>query len=263
MINQSDLPFRLLARSHGATLAYTQMLIPERILNDQEYLEFHQRELGMQVERPVVVQVCGNEVESVVQAAKKMVGLCDGVDLNLGCPQEAAREGHYGAYLLGQKDWPLVESLVSSLVQSLPIPVSTKLRLCQPTPSTVTLAKRLEHAGSSWITLHARHSSARRRRQGAADLEQVRILKEAVSIPVVSNGNVRTWDDVVKNEELTGADGIMVGETLLGNPCLFEGMVPDPVQISLEYLSICRDHPNTATLETIQTHIRHFVDFQW
>lgn len=79
MINQSDLPFRLLTRSHGATLAYTQMLIPERILNDQEYLEFHQRELGMHGERPVVAQVCGNEVESVVQAARKMVGLCDGV----------------------------------------------------------------------------------------------------------------------------------------------------------------------------------------
>lgn len=79
MINQSDRPFRLLVRSHGATLAFTQMLHPDRILNDQEYLEFHQRELGMEHDRPVVVQVCGNEVESVVQAAKKMVGYCDGV----------------------------------------------------------------------------------------------------------------------------------------------------------------------------------------
>jgi hypothetical protein len=79
MINQSDLPFRLLVRSHGATLAYTQMLIPERILNDPEYLEFHQRELGIQAERPVVVQLCGNEVQSVVEAARKMVGFCDGV----------------------------------------------------------------------------------------------------------------------------------------------------------------------------------------
>lgn len=172
---------------------------------------------------------------------------------------------------------------VSALSQNLPIPISTKLRLCQPTSSTVTLARRLEHAGSSWITLHARHPSARRRRQGAADLEQVRILKESVGVPVVSNGNVRTWEDIVENKEYTGADGIMVGETLLGNPwcvlytmrqrhgavdepvrpSIFEGVVPDPVQISLEYLTFCRDHPNAAMLQTIQTHVRHFVDFQW
>ena len=101
---------------------------------------------------------------------------------------------------------------------SLTVPVSAKLRLCQPAAATVHLARRLEHAGASWITLHARTVSARRRRQGAADLEQVRLLKETLSVPVVSNGNVKTWEDVVSNSETTGADGAMVGETLLENP---------------------------------------------
>jgi tRNA-dihydrouridine synthase 1 len=102
--------------------------------------------------------------------------------------------------------------------QSFTVPVSTKLRLCQPAPKTLDLALRLEACGASWITLHARTVSARRRRQGAADLNYVKSLKEGLSVPVVSNGNVRVWNDLGENLQFTGADGVMVGETLLGNP---------------------------------------------
>ncbi|KAI0333200.1 FMN-linked oxidoreductase [Cubamyces sp. BRFM 1775] len=266
MVNQSDLPFRLLVRRYNTSLVYTQMLHPDRLLEDREYLEFHRRGLREGLDAPVVVQLCGNDPEVVVKAARQIVDRADAigayVDLNLGCPQEAAREGHYGGYLLDKKDWPAVEGIVSALSHSLPVPVSAKLRLCQHTPATHELGARLEAAGASWLTLHARHVSARRRRQGAADLVQVKTLKQRVRIPVVSNGNVRTWDDVVRNREETGADGVMVGETLLANPCLFANVTPDPVRISLEYLDICREHPDTATMQTIQTHIRHFVDHQ-
>ena len=80
------------------------------------------------------------------------------------------------------------------------------------------LSQRLEGCGASWITLYARTVSARRRRQGAADLSMVKRLKEGLSIPVISNGNVRNHADLWHNLTLTGADGLMVGETLLGNP---------------------------------------------
>ncbi|KZT01053.1 FMN-linked oxidoreductase [Laetiporus sulphureus 93-53] len=262
MVNQSDLPFRKLVRGYDATLVYTQMLLPERLLDDQEYLDFHLRGLGGPEDRPVVVQLCGNDPETVVKAARKMQVHCDAIDLNLGCPQEAARDAHYGAYLLGQKDWPLVESIVSSMSHSLIVPVSAKLRLCQPASATLDLAQRLENVGASWITLHARTVSARRRRQGAADLEQVKRLKENLTTPVVSNGNVRLWKDVEANRAVTGADGMMVGETLLGNPCLFANVLPDPVDISREYLDLCREDPGTATIETVRTHVRHFIDHQ-
>ncbi|KAF9479789.1 FMN-linked oxidoreductase [Pholiota conissans] len=267
MVNQSDLPFRILVRRHGATTAYTQMYIPERLLNDQEYLEYHIRDLTAagedETSRPVVVQLCGNDPELVVQAGKKVQGYCDAIDINLGCPQEAARDGHFGAYLLGQKDWDLVENIVSSMSHSFTVPVSAKMRLCQPAPKTLALAERLEAAGASWITLHARTVSSRRRRQGAADLSEVKRLKDHLRIPVISNGNVRTYDDLQANLEYTGADGLMVGETLLGNPRLFAGSYPliDPVDVSLEYLAICKECPWT-NLSVIQTHIRHFVEFQ-
>lgn len=276
MVNQSDAPFRMLTRRYGATLAYTQMLDPHKLTDDREYLEFHLRDIqacngaisGSHDDdaRPVVVQLCGNDPEVIVKAARQVQMHCDGIDLNLGCPQEHAREGHFGGYLLGKKDWPLVQSIVSAMSHSLLVPTSTKIRLCPsstPTATTATFGRLLEHAGASWVTLHARHVSAKRRRQGAADLDAVRAVKEALSIPVVSNGNVRTLEDVRANLEYTQADGAMVGETLLGNPTLFSGGdVPDPVHISLNYLSICKQFPDIAPLKTIQTHVRRFVEFQ-
>ncbi len=262
MVNQSDTPFRALVHRHGATLTYTEMLRPARLLSDPDYLAFHRRalELGRSTTGPVVVQVCGNDQDMIVRGAKTVVDLCDGIggysssllclfhssnlsyvrsdaDLNLGCPQDIAREEHFGAYLLGKKDWPLVQDIgklllllkkqalvslntsqVTSLSRSLSVPVSAKLRLCSPASSTLTLATNLEAAGAAFLALHARHPSTRQRRRGAADLSVVKALVEGTGVPVVSNGNVRTWDDVLQNAEYTGASGFMVGETLLGNP---------------------------------------------
>jgi tRNA-dihydrouridine synthase 1 len=107
---------------------------------------------------------------------------------------------------------------VSAMASSLDVPVSAKLRLCQPVDKTKELARRLEAHGASWITLHARTVSARRRRQGPADLSVVKELKSHLNIPVISNGNVRTFSDLQANLEYTAADGLMVGETLLDNP---------------------------------------------
>ncbi|KAJ7255873.1 FMN-linked oxidoreductase [Mycena haematopus] len=265
MVGQSDLPFRTLVQRYGATLAYTQMLKPNLILNDQEYLEFHLRDLTMNPsssELPVVVQLCGNDPDTVVQAGRKFQTYCQGIDLNLGCPQKEALNCHFGAYLLGQKDWPLVEEIVTAMSGSFIVPTATKLRICQPASKTLELAQRLESCGASWLTLHARTVAPNRRRHGAADLSQVKRLKDNLNLPVVSNGNVRVWNDLEANLKTSGADGLMVAETLLGNPCLFANKVPDPVDISLEYLAICRDYPGTASLLVITTHIRHFVDFQ-
>lgn len=85
MIKQSDAPFRLLTQRHGATLAYTQMLDPHKLLEDRDYLEFHQRDLtfgrdaGNETDGSVVVQLCGNDPEIIVQAGKKIQGLCSGI----------------------------------------------------------------------------------------------------------------------------------------------------------------------------------------
>lgn len=168
---------------------------------------------------------------------------------------------------------------VSALAHSLTVPSSAKIRLC-PSAKTTEFGHLLEHAGASWVTLHARHVSAKRRRQGAADLDAIRALKNALSVPVVSNGNVRTFEDLRRNKEYTGADGVMVGETLLGNPwydalprvwsktnavrSLFAGeAVRDPVVMALAYLELCKRLEGVATLKTVQAHVRYMIEFQW
>jgi len=147
------------------------------------------------------------------------------------------------------------------MAHTLIVPTSAKIRLCPSAPTT-ELGRVLEHAGASRVTLHARHVSARRRRQGAADLDAVRDLKATLGIPVVSNGNVRTYADVVRNGAYTHADGLMVGEALLGNPCLFAGeTVRDPVLMAMEYLEVCKGMP-VAALKTMQAHVRYMIEFQ-
>jgi tRNA-dihydrouridine synthase 1 len=82
MVNQSDLPFRLLVRRYGATATYTQMYNPHLLLNDQQYLEYHIRDLGAGTgnhERPVVAQLCGNDPDIIVQAGRKLQGYCDAI----------------------------------------------------------------------------------------------------------------------------------------------------------------------------------------
>ncbi|OJA11379.1 hypothetical protein AZE42_05159 [Rhizopogon vesiculosus] len=85
MVKQSDAPFRILTRRYGATLAYTQMLDPHKLLEDQDYLEFHEHDLTLDhgacsgIGKPVVVQLCGNDPETIVQAGKKIQSLCDGI----------------------------------------------------------------------------------------------------------------------------------------------------------------------------------------
>jgi tRNA-dihydrouridine synthase 1 len=79
MVNQSDLPFRILVRRYGATLVYTQMLVPQRLLEDRDYLQFHRRQLGDAHDLPVVVQLCGNDPEVLVQGARTVVDRCNGI----------------------------------------------------------------------------------------------------------------------------------------------------------------------------------------
>lgn len=273
MVGQSDLPFRRLVLSHGATTAFTQMLSAETLLNDRSYCETWLQDLmpaDEDLRSKTVVQLSGNDPDHIVGAARIVSRYCGGIDLNLGCPQEHAAAGHYGGYLLGKRDWPTIETIISALAKSSSVPVSAKIRLCNPSELTPDLAQRIAHAGAAYVTLHARTVSAKRRRAGAADLAMVRAVKEKLSqdpsfssIPVISNGNVRAYGDLAANLEETGADGLMVGEALLDNPLIFEGSARDPVEVSLEYLKSCKEYDGCTPMKTIQTHIRHIVDAQF
>ncbi|KAL7006979.1 hypothetical protein EMMF5_003563 [Cystobasidiomycetes sp. EMM_F5] len=243
------------------------MYIPEKLFNDVQYreralkdLEYERDFFNPATKPPTMVQLGGRDIEELVRAAKLFEPLCQGIDINAGCPQTRAITAGYGSALLAQSQWSHLAQCISSLRSNVAVPVSVKIRLCNPVNETVTLARLLEQAGASYITLHARFPSANRRRHGPAQLEYVSALKGAVQIPVVSNGNVRAVKDISANLLSTGADGIMVAEELLRNPHLFAEEQPDPFELVDKYLENCQRFSGSATITTIQQHVHYFFE---
>lgn len=223
MVGGSELPFRMFSRAAGAQLCYTPMIYSAPFATDASYRA--NPENGFQTcaaDRPLVAHFCGNDPEVLLAASRHVVAHVDAIDLNLGCPQRIAHAGHFGSYLLDECDWDLVCSIVKRLSDSLPVPVFCKIRLLNDIEDTLRLVKKLEASGASLLAVHARYrGSPTHRRDGPAHLEQIAVLKKAVRIPILANGNVRCWADVEANLLTTNADGIMAAEGLLDDPCLF------------------------------------------
>ncbi|KAI9333959.1 tRNA-dihydrouridine synthase [Obelidium mucronatum] len=265
-VDQCDLPFRIQTRKHNTTVLYTQMIIAHQFVLDSDYrkrvFDPCRGDGDPETDRPLVVQIAGNDKEILLECAKLIEPYCDAIDLNMGCPQQRAIDGGYGSSLLPIAQWPLVADIVSHLSRNLSVPLWCKIRLVAGNKNTTAqLTALLAENGCKLVTLHARYPSSTRRRQGQANLEQVKLLKMAVpSIPIVSNGNVMLWEDVEKNLRFTGADGIMVGEALLANPWLFEGKEANTAEIIKEYLDICtKVHPDAFSIASARQHVRNFL----
>lgn len=218
---------------------------------------------------PQIVQLAGDSPDALVAAARS-IPLADGFDINFGCPQKRAQEGHYGGYLLAQREWPLVEQLVGTLSRSVDVPVCAKIRLCPEARDTTQLVVRLAHAGADIVTIHARHVAPSRRRTGPAKLEYVQQAVHALKnaglhascggrTRVLTNGSVRTHDDVGRNLAFTGADGAMVGEPLLGRPDIFLSESADALAPLSTYLDMCARYGVDSARECVQQHVNRMI----
>lgn len=127
MVDQSDLPFRLLCRDYGVNLCFTPMVHAKLFMNNVHYQRKFTLKNTPARDRPLIAQICGSDIDLVVGCAKILEPYCDGIDLNCGCPQKIAKRGHYGAYLLEQPD--VLLPVVKALTAAVRIPVSVKVRL--------------------------------------------------------------------------------------------------------------------------------------
>ena len=223
MVDASELPFRLLAREFGAELCYTPMLHSRLLVEQAGYLEAAFSTCAE--DRPLIAQLCGNDPAMVLAAGQRLEGAgVDAIDLNLGCPQGIAKRGHYGAFLLDEPD--TIVAMVRALAGGLRVPVTCKIRVLPTLEATLALARAIEAAGASLLTVHGRLRTNMKQSITHTDWDVIAAVKAALTIPVLANGSMATREDALACLARTGADGVMLSEALLENPGLFSGGRP-------------------------------------
>ncbi len=217
MADVTNLAFRLLCRQYGADLTYTEMINADALLNENR--KAIMKGLATAEDRPFGVQIVGNSPESLREAAlfvEEEYGP-EVIDVNMGCPAKCIIRTGCGSALLRSPE--LVYRIVSGLVDALETPVSVKIRILEREEESLEIARLLEAAGASTLTVHGR--TAGQMYSGNSDLRQIRAIKNELSIPVIANGDIRDEESAENALEFTGCDGIMVGRAAMGNPFIF------------------------------------------
>lgn len=229
MAGVTDFPFRLLCREMGCALAFTEMVSAKgMLLAPPGNRAARELLLTSPQEGPVALQLFGREPQAMAEAARRLAG--DGrfclVDLNMGCPAPKIACSGEGSSLLREPE--LAVRVAEAVVRASPVPVTVKLRTGWDGDSLVyeDLGRRLQDAGVSALTLHAR--TRRQFYAGRADWDAIARLKRAVSIPVIGNGDVTCLQDARRMMEQTGCDAAMIGRAAMGNPWVFAGREPSP-----------------------------------
>lgn len=223
MVDGSELAWRIISRRYGAQLCYSPMLHSRLFAENQSFRDGMMNELDGKpgLDRPLIVQFCANNPETLLSAAKHLVGRCDAVDINFGCPQGIAKKGHYGAFLM--EEWDIVYNLIHKLHTELEIPVTAKIRVYDDWDKSLEYARMCLRAGAQFLTVHGRTREMRGQKTGLADWKLIKYIRDNLPKDTVffTNGNILYQDDIERCIKETGCDGVMSAEGNLSNPGVF------------------------------------------
>lgn len=249
----ADGPFRQICRSLGASLIFTEMVCADGIVRHNtktiRYLLFNE------IERPIGIQIFGDNSDTIEQAARVVQNFRpDLIDLNCGCPVAKVVKRGAGSALL--RDMEKLGTIVRRLVKSVTIPVTVKIRSGWNEKEIVArdVAILLEEQGIAAITVHPRTRS--QEFSGKSDWKIIREVKQAVKVPVIGNGDIKTPEDAKRMLDETGCDLIMVGRGCFGRPWIFReiqayldtGELLSPPSYE-ERITICLHHLNLSVKE--------------
>ncbi|KKX33688.1 tRNA dihydrouridine synthase DusB [Rhizobium sp. LC145] len=214
MSGVTDLPFRQLAWRFGAGLVVTEMVASRELVLNRGESWARLKNAGM---TPHMVQLAGREAQWMAEAARIAVDNgADIVDINMGCPAKKVTGGYSGSALMRDPDHAL--SLIEATVKAVNVPVTLKMRLGwdENSINAPEIARRAEEAGIQLVTIHGR--TRMQFYEGRADWDAIRLVRDAVSIPLVANGDVETPADAEDILRRSGADAVMVGRGAQGRP---------------------------------------------
>lgn len=239
--------FRIIVKEFKAGLVCAEMVSDKGLIHNND------RTVKMlqvnPIERPLSMQVFGSDIESITKAAILIDQNCEAdiIDINMGCPVNKVIKNGSGACLLKTPDY--IYDIVKSVVDHVKKPVTVKIRAGWDHSSIncSLVAKNIERAGASMITIHGRTRSDLYR--GKANLDWIKEVKDAVSIPVIGNGDITTIEDAIQMIEYTKVDGIMIGRGALGNPWLIRDIV--------DYLESGVRHNPPSKDEKLDVMLRH------